>query len=158
MAIVVTRVTARILLALLFPLWLALKVFWYLMGYRKPIYVSTIDGDPLRFAGDKPLVIALWHEGLSFWDDTAAAVEQLRAEFAGRCEFAYVEVTSRAVAEAYNSPVVPALILRHRGAEVGRFVNVMSADEVRPAVMTLAGATGGGSLDAEPGAAADGGA
>ena len=80
----------------------------------------------------------LWHEGLACWEYTAAAVDQLRGEFAGRCEFAYVEVTSGAVAEAYGAPVLPALILRHRSAEVGRFVNVLSADDVRPAVAAVA--------------------
>lgn len=68
---------------------------------------------------------------------TADLVEQVKKEFAGRCEFAYVEASSKAVTEAYDAHIVPVLILRHRGTEVGRFVNTMELDEIRPAMAAI---------------------
>jgi thioredoxin-like negative regulator of GroEL len=69
------------------------------------------------------------------WDvATSGIVERLREEFAGRCEFAYVDATSRAVRDAYGAQVVPTLILRHHGTEIGRFVNVLKDADVRSAI------------------------
>jgi thioredoxin-like negative regulator of GroEL len=77
----------------------------------------------------------VWADWAHIWDvATSGIVEQLRQEFAGRCEFAYVEATSRAVRDAYGAQVVPTLILRHRGADIERFVNVLRHDDVRSAI------------------------
>jgi hypothetical protein len=128
------RATAFLLVLLLWPLVRVIRVWQSLTGYRKPEYAGTIEGDPMAYAGDKPLLIAVWGEYATVWTAaTADVVEQLKAEFADRCEFTYVE-ESREVREKYQAEVVPVLILRHRGQELGRFVNTVEADEVRPAI------------------------
>jgi hypothetical protein len=143
MAIRVNRFTALVLMALLFPLVLVIGLVRLVMGRRKPVYASTIEGDPLAYTGDRPLLIAVWAEWASVWTAaTAQAVEQLRQEFAGQCEFGYVEASGRSVTDAYRAEVVPVLILRHRGAEVGRFANVLRAEEVRPAIAAAVAGAG----------------
>lgn len=140
MAIRINRFMAIVLMVLLYPLVLVIRLVHLLIGHRKPEYVGTVDGAPLEYAGDKPILIAVWAEGASVWEvATADVVEQLKKEFAGRCEFAYVEASSRAVTEAYGANIVPVLILRHRGAEVSRFVNTMGLEEIRPAIAAIAG-------------------
>jgi hypothetical protein len=140
MQIRINRFMAIVLMVLLFPLVLVVRLIGLLTGHRKPEYVGTVDGDPLAYAGDKPILIAVWAEGASVWEAaTAEVLEQLKNEFAGRCEFAYVEASSRAVIEAYGAKVVPVLILRYRGAEVGRFVNTMGSEEVQSAIAAIAG-------------------
>lgn len=131
--------TALLLRFLLFPLVLVIRLIKVLTGKHKPVYTSTIAENPLEYRGDKPLLIAVWDESASIWTAaTAGVVEQLRAEFAGACEFAYVEASSRTVTEAFGAKIVPVLILRHRGTEVKRFVNTMEVEEVRPALQAIA--------------------
>ncbi len=140
MRIGISRVSAIAIIGLLFPIVLAIRVLRFMTGHRKPVYKGTIDGDALAYAGDMPVLIAVWAESASVWTAaTADVVEQLRIEFAGRCEFAYVQATSKSVTESYGAGIVPVLILRHRGTEVGRFVNTMEADEVRPAIEAILG-------------------
>ncbi|MFO0819391.1 MAG: hypothetical protein U1A77_15700 [Pirellulales bacterium] len=128
------------LMVLLYPIVLTLRAVRSLSGDRKPVYEGTIAGDPLAYSGDSPLLIAVWAEWASVWTAaTADIVEQLKSEFAGRCEFAYVEASSKSVTESYGAQIVPVLILRHRGAEVGRFVNTMELAEVRPAIVAIVG-------------------
>ena len=140
MEIRLNRFTAILLMVLLYPLVLVSRLVGFLTGHRKPVYVGTIEGDPLAYAGKKPLLIAIWAEGAAVWSAaTAEVVEHLKAEFAGRCEFAYVEAGSRQVLDAYRAEVVPVLILRCDGKEVGRFVNALGAEEVRTAIRARIG-------------------
>ena len=139
MAIRINRFAAILLMVLLFPLVLCIRLVQFLMGHRKSEYVGTFEGDSLAYSGENPLLIAVWAEGAAVWTAaTADVVEQLKQEFAGRCEFAYVEASGRSVIDAYRVEVVPVLILRHRGTEVGRFANVLGADEVRTAIIAVA--------------------
>jgi len=132
------RFAAIILMVLLFPFVLVIRLFGVCTGFRKPTYHSTIEGDPLAYVGDKPVLIAVWADWASVWPaGTELVVEQLKVEFAGRCEFAYVEAASPQVTQAYGANVVPVLILRHRGQEIGRFVNALGVEEVRPAVAAV---------------------
>jgi hypothetical protein len=102
---------------------------------QKPRYTSSIDGDPLAYAGDRPILIAVWADWSHIWEvATSGIVDRLRQEFAGRWEFVYVEVNSRAVSDAYGAHVVPTLILRHHGVEIARFVNVLKDEDVRSAM------------------------
>jgi thioredoxin-like negative regulator of GroEL len=136
MMIRLNRFTAILLMVLLYPLVLVSRLVRFLTGQRKPVYLGTIEGDPLAYSGEKPLLIAVWAEGAAVWTAaTAEVVEQLKAEFAGRCEFAYVEAASRQVTEAYQAEVVPVLILRHHGKEIGRFVNTLGAEAVEAAIV-----------------------
>lgn len=140
MRVSVDRVSVLFLRTLIYPLVLVSRVFRYLGGNRKPVYESTLDGDPLAYDGELPVLIAVWSEDASVWTAaTADIVQQLKKEFAGRCEFAYVEATSRSVTQRYAADIVPVLILRHRGRELGRFVNTMELDEVRPEIEAIAG-------------------
>jgi hypothetical protein len=136
MRIVLNRFAARLLLILLLPIALPIKLFNWLTGRnRKPSYTSTIDGDPLTYDGERPLLIAVWATWAAVWRAaTEKVVEQLKSEFSGRCEFAYVECTNRSLTEAYDANVVPVLILRHRGKEVARFVNTLDAEQARQAI------------------------
>jgi hypothetical protein len=135
MRIRLNRIRAFILIVLTYPLVLMLRLWSLASGHRKPVYAGTIDGDPLGYAGDRPILIALWSESASVWTAaTAEVVEQLKAEFAGRCEFAYVEESPESVA-AYGWAVIPTLVLRYRGREVGRFTNTIEVEDVRPALV-----------------------
>jgi len=138
MQIRLTRFGATILMILLVPFVAVLRLVRALRRREKPVYTSTIDSAPLAYAGDTPILIAVWADWAHIWDvATSGIVGQLEQEFAGRCEFAYVEATSRAVRDAYGARVVPTLILRRHGAEIGRFVNVLRPDEVRCAIAAV---------------------
>jgi thioredoxin-like negative regulator of GroEL len=135
MQIRLTRFRTIVLMILLLPFIAILRLVRILRRREKPIYESSIDSAPLDYVGDKPILIAVWADWAHIWDiATSGIVEQLRQEFAGRCEFAYVEATSRAVRDAYGAQVVPTLILRHHGADIERFVNVLRQDDVRSAI------------------------
>jgi len=135
MEIRLTRVRAIVLMVLLLPLVATLRLVRKLRRRKKPVYASSIHSAPLDYAGDKPILIAVWADWAHVWDvATSGIVEQLSQEFAGRCEFAFVEATSRAVRDAYDVQVVPTLILRHHGAEIRRFVNVLKPDDVQVAI------------------------
>jgi hypothetical protein len=136
MRITLNRVTAGLLRIVLIPIILPIKLLNALTGRgKKPAYVSTIPGDPLAYDGDRPLLIAVWAGWASVWRiATEKVVEQLKEEFSGKCEFAYVECADRSVTNAYRADVVPVLILRHRGQELARFANTLEADPVRQAI------------------------
>ena len=51
-----------------------------------------------------------------------------------RCDFADIDCVNRAVKGAYRADVVPVLILRYRGRDLGRFVNTLDAEQVREAI------------------------
>jgi hypothetical protein len=141
MRITLNRFTAAILLILLSPIVLMIKLINATMGRgKKASYVSTIEGDPLAYDGDRPVLIAIWATWASVWKAaTEKVVDQLKGEFSGECEFAYVECLGRSVQDAYRADVVPVLILRHRGKELGRFVNTLQAEEVRQAIRECVG-------------------
>jgi hypothetical protein len=134
--IMLNRFIARLLLILLSPILLPIKLFNAVTGGgQKPTYIGTIEGDPLGYGGDRPLLIAVWATWASVWRAaTEGVVQQLKDEFSGKCEFAYVECANRAVMDAYGANVVPVLILRHRGQELARFVNTLEVEEVRKAI------------------------
>ena len=127
------------MLIILFPVVLVIRLLRMLTGGRKkPVYVGTIDGDPLTYMGDRPLVIAVWATSASVWKAaTEQVIERLKTELAGRCEFAYVECNSTEVRERYKATVVPLVVIWHRGKEVSRFVNVLKSDEIRQSLLPL---------------------
>ena len=136
MKLKLNRFTAGLLLILLSPIVLAIKLLNAVTGRgKKPTYIGTIEGDPLGYDGDRPLLIAVWATWASIWQAaTENVVQQLKDEFSGKCEFAYVECANRAVRETYGVDVVPVLILRRHGQELGRFVNTLEAEDVRKAI------------------------
>ena len=127
------RFTAGLLLLLLAPVALPLKLYrWLTRTSEKPEYGSTVEGDPLAYSGDKPLVVSLWATWASVWKvATEAIIRDLQTEFAGRCEFAFVEVTGTGVQERYGVQVVPAVLVFQGGIERARFVNLTEAGELR---------------------------
>ncbi len=140
MRITLTRFTSGLLRVLLTPIVLPIKLLSAVTGRgKKPAYASTIAGDPLAYSGDRPVLIAVWASWAGVWRAaTEQVVEQLRGEFAGSCEFAYVECDSSTIKDAYRADVVPVLILRHRGHELARFVNTLEAARVRQAIAEVA--------------------
>ncbi|WP_165228176.1 hypothetical protein [Aquisphaera insulae] len=136
MLIKLNRFTAGVLLVALAPIALTIRLFNAVTGRgKKPSYVSTIDGDPLEYDGERPILIAVWAPWASVWRAaTEHVVEQLRDEFGGRCEFAYVECAGRSIKDAYRADVVPVLILRKQGAELARFANTLEPEAVRKAI------------------------
>ncbi len=136
MQIKLNRFTAGLLRILLTPVALLIKLMSAVTGRgQKTSYISTIDGDPLAYDGDRPVLIAVWASSASVWRAaTATVVEQLKDEFSGKCEFAYVECVNRMVNKVYRADVVPVLILRHRGQELARFVNTLEAGQVGHAI------------------------
>lgn len=138
MRIRLSRVGAIVLIILLLPFVATLRLVRFLRRREKPVFTNSIDGDPLAYIGDKPLLIALWADWAHIWDvATRGIVQQLEREFAGQCEFAYVDASRRSVRQAYGAHVVPTLILRQQGAEIKRFMNVLDADDVRSAIAAV---------------------
>jgi hypothetical protein len=136
MRIRLTRLAAIILLILLFPFVVSLRLVRVLRRRRaETVLTGSIDGDPLAYTGDAPVLIALWADWATVWQvATRGVVEQLEREFAGRCEFAYVDASARTVRGAYGAAVVPTLILRQHGTDIERFVNVLKVEDVRSAI------------------------
>ncbi len=125
----------QLLVILLFPIVLVIRFFGWITGSNKtPEYTNTIDDHPLEYAGKRPLVISLWATWASIWPYTEKAVDQMKEEFGEDCEFCYVEVTGNDVRKQYKLENEPTVIVRHRGREVARFVNMMVADELRVAI------------------------
>jgi thioredoxin-like negative regulator of GroEL len=135
MQIRLTRIGTILLMILLLPFVATLRLVRFIRRREKPIYRNTIEGDPLAYTGDNPILIALWADWAHIWDvATRGIVAQLEHEFAGRCEFAYIEAINRTVKNTDGARVVPTLILRHHGADIERFVNVLKPDDVRSAI------------------------
>lgn len=145
MRVPLNRLTLRVLLVVLTPIVVAIKLVNAITGRgKRPTYVGTIEGDPLAYDGDRPIVIAMWAKWAAVWRaSTEKVVERLKEEFTGQCEFAYVECTGRAVTDRYGASVVPVLIVRHRGHEVARFVNALDAEPVREAIRASLASSGG---------------
>jgi hypothetical protein len=141
MEITLNRFTAGLLLIALYPIVLLVRLFKAVTGGGKKLaYVGTVEGDPLAYVGDRPIIIAVWATWASVWQAaTAGIVEQLKGEFSGKCEFAYVECVDRSVMDAYGASVVPVLILRLRGQDLARFVNALDAEQVRKAIRECIG-------------------
>jgi thioredoxin-like negative regulator of GroEL len=140
MQIRLTCVRTILLMIVLLPFVAALRLVRALRRREKPVYASSIDDAPLDYVGENPILIVVWADWAHVWDiATSGIVERLREEFAGRCEFAFVEATSRAVRDAYGAQVIPTLILRHHGADIERFVNVLRPDDVRSAIAAAVG-------------------
>jgi hypothetical protein len=135
------RFRAKLLLILLAPVVLAIKLVNAITGKgKKPSYASTIEGDPLAYDGDRPILIAVWATWAAVWRAaTEKVVDQLKSEFSGKCEFAYVECTDNSVNDTCHAKVIPVLILRHRGQELARFVNTLDAEQVRQAIAKCTG-------------------
>lgn len=135
-----TRSSARILRMLLAPLAWVRKLRKRASGEdKKPVYVNTIDVDPVLYSGDRPLVVSVWATWASIWEVTAPIVEQLKTEFAGRCEFSYVEMVNRSTLQKYGVDVLPAVLVYRNGKEVARFINLIQIDEPRKAIASLVG-------------------
>jgi len=142
MRIRLNRFTALLLLLLLAPIVIPLKLLKRLTGSdKKPEYSSTIECDPLTYTGDRPLVVALWATWATVWKvSTAQIIHEVKNEFAGRCEFIYVEGIDRSIGAKYGVKVLPAVLVFHGGKEVARFINLLNADELRQAIHDIAGA------------------
>jgi thioredoxin-like negative regulator of GroEL len=127
----INRFVALLLLILLSPIVLPIRLYRWLTGTgKKPVYENTLEGDPLSYTGERPVVVALWATWASVWNAaTARIVVDLQKKFAGRCEFVYVEATSRGVLETYGADIVPTVLVIQNRQEVGRFVNLLDGEE-----------------------------
>lgn len=133
MQIRLNRFTALLLLVLLLPIVLPIKLYRWVTGTgKKPVYSSTLEGDPLAYSGERPVVVALWATWASvWWAATEQIVRDLQSEFAGKSEFVYVQATRRGVLEKYRVEIVPAVLVFQRGQELGRFINLLDAESLR---------------------------
>jgi len=135
MRVTLNGITARLLLALLSPFTAVSRLFRPDDG---PAYESTVEGSPLDYRGNHPLLVAVWASWAPVWRaGTEGVVADLKAELAGRCEFAYVRDTDQETCRKLNATVLPVLIVFHNGNEVARFVNVLQAEEVRSTLDSL---------------------
>jgi hypothetical protein len=162
MRIRLNRFTVLLLLLLLLPIVIPIKLYrWVLGTAKRPVYPSSLDGDPLGYPGERPVVVALWATWASIWSvATERIVRQLQADFAGKCEFIYLEATGRAVQQKYKVEVIPAVLVFHHGQEVGRFINLLEADELRQCIAKRVAAESGAadvSTNIEPRLSDDGG-
>lgn len=142
MRVTLNRFTGRLLLFALLPIVAPIRLWKRLTGRgRPPTYTNTIDADPLAYDGPRPLVVSIWASYATVWKvATASVVEQLRREFAGRCEFMYIDGSRpQSVDARLNVDVLPAVLVFHEGREVGRFVNLLEPEEPRKLLGGLAG-------------------
>ena len=143
MRIKLNRFTAGLLLLVLLPIVVPIRLWKRLTGRgRPPAYTNTINVDPFAYDGPRPLVVAMWASYATVWKvATEQVIEQLRGEFAGKCEFVYIDGSRPASADPrLNVDVLPAVVVFHGGREVGRFVNLLDPDEPRKLLGGLAGA------------------
>jgi thioredoxin-like negative regulator of GroEL len=122
-----------------------MKLYQWATGTgKKPTYPNTLEGDPLAYAGPRPVVVSLWATWAAVWTAaTEQIIRDLQGEFAGRCEFVYIEANDRSVRESYKVDVVPAVLVFHGGQEVGRFINLSEADALRQCVAQRASSSAG---------------
>lgn len=59
MTIRINRFIAIAFIVLLYPFVLLIRIVRMMTGHRKSVYKGTIDGDPIDYDGDKPLLIAV---------------------------------------------------------------------------------------------------
>ncbi|HEV2294322.1 MAG TPA: hypothetical protein VGR35_10725 [Tepidisphaeraceae bacterium] len=143
MRITLNRFTGRLLLLALLPIVLPIRLWKWLTGRgRPPTYTNTIEVDPLAYDGPRPLVVSIWASYATVWKvATEKVIEQLRDEFAGKCEFMYIDGSRAAsVDPRFNVDVLPAVLVFHEGREAGRFVNLLDPEEPRKLLGGLAGA------------------
>jgi hypothetical protein len=93
MPIRLSRFTGLLLFIVLLPIALPVILWKRITGRsRAPSYRNTIEVDPLSYDGPRPLVIAIWASYATVWEvATEKAIEQLRLEFDGNCEFVYID-------------------------------------------------------------------
>jgi hypothetical protein len=144
MQVRLTRARARILLALIAPILLLIRLSRILRG--KPVkragkldphLLSSISAaDPLDYRGERPLLAAFWALGTNWDAGGFDALLNLQRDFAGRCEFLYVEATSEsgALRERHRIDIIPTVVLFHRGVELARAVNAFSPELLRAAL------------------------
>ena len=141
MQLKLNKFTASLLLAALSPLVIAIKMFQKLSGgktVKVAEYQNTFEGDPLDYAGDRPLVVAIWADWASLWKmATGPALERLKLEYAGCCEFAYIECKDSGIKDHFKADVLPLVILYHRGTEIARYPNLMSEDQIKTVLETM---------------------
>jgi Thioredoxin len=138
MRIPLNRLTLRLLYWALFPIVLALRLTGWVLGGRERqaplVYHDTLEGDPLAYRGPRPVVVSIWADWAPVWKAAAAEiVAQMREEFAGRCEFVYVQAT-QAAGEKFKVDVVPTVLVYCDGAETGRFTNLLQDDALRACI------------------------
>lgn len=143
MRITLNRFAARLLLLLLLPIVIPVRLWKRLTGRGcPPSYTNTIDVDPLAYDGPRPLVVAIWASYATVWKvATANVIQQLRDEFAGKCEFVYIDRSRAAsVDPRFQVDVLSAVLVYHGGREMGRFINLLAPQEPRQLLRGLAGA------------------
>lgn len=138
MMIKLNKPLAFVLLVLLTPIVLPIKLWKFIRGERKPFYENTIAVEPLKYSGDKPLVVAVWVTWASVWrDSTEKIIAGLKETYAGKCEFYYIEGSNRKTLAEYNVDVLPAVLVFQGGKEVGRFINMYNDDEIKTLINRL---------------------
>jgi hypothetical protein len=132
MRVSLTRQAARVASVILLPVVVVSKLIRRVKGdVKSHDYVSTIDCDPTTYTGPRPLVVAIWAEYASIWEITESIVKQMQSEFAGVCEFAFVDGGKIDVQRKYDISAVPAVLVYHRGKEVGKFINLIKPEQLR---------------------------
>jgi hypothetical protein len=143
------RPSARLLLLLLAPVLLTIQIRRFLTGQSPkrrgrldPDLLSTIDGDPLAYSGDQPVVVAFWSESTPVWKAAAfPALIQLQTEFGAACKFRYLEAIpdNSLIQSELEVSIIPTILVLHHGKEIARFVNVLSGGELRQVLADLVG-------------------
>jgi hypothetical protein len=141
------RSRARLLLLILSPLVFLSRLVglfagrgWKRSGRIDPRFLSTVQSDPLDSTGPLPVIAAFWSDGASVWKAAGLPMmARLQSEFAGRCEFWYVEAAAdtQPVLDRHQVTIIPTIILFARDKEVARFVNALSDDDLRRALAGL---------------------
>jgi hypothetical protein len=129
-----TRFRRIVLTILLLPFVAVLRLVRTLRRREKPVYASSIDGAPLDYADDNPILIALWAIGRTSGMSLRAGLSSDSGRSLPDAVSSLTSTQRAARSETRTAQVVPTLILRHHGTEIGRFVNVLKDADVRSAI------------------------
>lgn len=101
---------------------------------QDPLSIPTVDRPALEQLvrrTEEPLVLDFWASWCTPCRHVAAGLEQHRASFQGRLQFARIDIdASPDLAETYDIGHVPTLLVLHQGQEVTRRDGLFTTEEL----------------------------
>ena len=106
-----------------------------------PIQVSDADFDELVLKADLPVLVDFWAEWCGPCKMIAPIVEELSEEYAGKLDFAKLDVDSNpATAMAYGVRSIPTLLIFKGGKPVDQIIGAVPKGALKKKIdSTLAG-------------------
>jgi len=104
----------------------------------KPIHVTQTDFDSHILQATQPVVVDFWAEWCGPCRRLAPVIDQLAQDYAGRLQFAKVNVDADGeLAATYQVEGIPTSIVFVGGQEIRRFVGYMTREQFARQLETL---------------------